>query len=447
MRAVNLVRTDPHLPLAVAAAAVLAGEWRQAEAGVRWPLFEAAVFGVAFALAWRRRSGLHLVPLLLATLLFELASIAIHVHVGAGRHEDPIIYGQQGRTLLHGSYPSSEYPVGAVALFAFESWISGGSMRTGNALTMVPFHLLTVVAVWLIRSRWSRWLAAFVALWPLNLFYWEFRFDLAPAALLTVGLLLAYQERWTLSAVALSVGALVKWTPGVAAVGLVVWLIASGRAKVAGRYALAFILPILLTYLPLLAWRPTEVMHAYTAQGSRGITNESLPFLVLHWLGRAQAGSFSPDPASVPTWGDNAAIAGQILALLAIVALLARVRERAAAVALAAILPAAFLITNRVFSPQFFVVAIAAWSIAFALVTLSERQVVVLTGAIAAATLGNAVVWPALDFPLSSEPGWIFASAAALLFGAAVTLRLALSASTGSPRSASERANPRRVAA
>src|SRR5437763_8778033 len=99
MRLTNFVRTDPHLPLALAAVAVLAGEWRQAEAGVKWPLFEAAVFAIAFAVAWRRRDRLRLAPLLFLMLLFELASIAIHVHVAAHGDADPIIYGQQGKVL------------------------------------------------------------------------------------------------------------------------------------------------------------------------------------------------------------------------------------------------------------------------------------------------------------------------------------------------------------
>src|SRR5579862_7464692 len=339
MRLTNIARTDPHLPLALAAGVVLAGEWRQAEAGVKWPLFEAAVSGVAFALAWRRGHGFRLVPLLLLTLLFELASIAIHIHVGAGRHEDPLIYGQQGKMLLHGSYPSSEYPAGAVGLFAFESWISGDAMRTGNALTMIPFHLLTVVAVWLFRSRWSGWAAAFVALWPLTLFYWEFRFDLAPAALLTVGLLLAYQQRWTWAAVALSVGALVKWTPGLAALALAVWLLSSGQRRLGVRYVFAFALPIVLTYVPLLAWSPTEVLHAYTMQTGRNITNESFPFLVLRILGLAQPGPYSPDSASVPTWGDNVAVVVQALVLVAMLVFITRIRDRTAAVATAAMLP------------------------------------------------------------------------------------------------------------
>ena len=56
---------------------------------------------------------------------------------------------------------------------------------------MVPFQLVCVASVWALRTRWSAWLATFLALWPLNAFYWEFRFDLVPTAALVAGLLLA----------------------------------------------------------------------------------------------------------------------------------------------------------------------------------------------------------------------------------------------------------------
>jgi hypothetical protein len=444
MRRWTAARTDPHLPLALAALCLLAGEWRQAEANVKWPLFEAGLFAIAFAVAWPRRSHFRLLPLLLLTLLFELASIAVHIHVAAHGDADPIIYAREGQTLVDGKYPAAEYPAGAVALFGFETWVSGGATRTANALTMVPLHLLIVAALWLFRTRSSPWLAAFVALWPLNLFYWEFRFDLAPAALLTLGLLLAYRERWSASAVALSIGALLKWTPGLTAFALVVWLLTSRRAKLAGRYALAFLLPIALTYAPLLAWRPTEVLRAYTLQAGRAITGESLPFLALRVLGLAHPGAYFPDPASVPNWGDNAAIAAQALILLGLLGMIIRMRGRVGATALAAMFPVAFLLTNRIFSPQFFVIAVAAWAVGAVLIPLGEREIVILTGLIAAATVGNAVVWPTLDFPLAEEPGWIFASAAALLIGSAVTVGLALSAAAADrASSSSERLSPR----
>jgi hypothetical protein len=108
---------------------------------------------------------------------------------GWGDKDSSAVFRWQGNGLLRGDYPRSEYPVGAVLLFALEAWLGGGATRTANALLMAPFHLLVLASVWLARPRFGAWLAAVVALWPLNAFYWEFKFDLVPAALLVLGLL------------------------------------------------------------------------------------------------------------------------------------------------------------------------------------------------------------------------------------------------------------------
>ena len=73
--------------------------------------------------------------------------------------------------------------------------------------------------------------------------------------------------------------------------------------------------------------------------------------------------------AGAPEWADALAVALQVGLLLALVvgAVLVRGRLRAA-VALAALAPAVFLLTNRIFSPQFVIVLFAAWAVAAALV-------------------------------------------------------------------------------
>src|SRR5207247_11478563 len=106
------------------------------------------------------------------------------------------VYGPQGRALLHGRYPHSEYPTGAVLVFALEHLLDPAHVTTANRLLMVPFQLVTVAAVWSLRTRYSGWLAASVALWPMNMYHWEFRYDLVPTALLAAGLALAFPQRW-----------------------------------------------------------------------------------------------------------------------------------------------------------------------------------------------------------------------------------------------------------
>ena len=388
---------EPHVALGVTAVLVLVVELVHQTWTADLPvLLEAAIASIGLIYAWRVQDELRLVPLLGLTLGFHLGWVLLHIAVGVQADLDSsVIYRSQGNALLHGDYPNSEYPVGAVLLFAFEAWVGGGPTRTANALAMIPFQLLTVACVFAMRTRFSAWLAALVALWPLNAFYWEFKFDLVPTALLALGLLLALRERWGWSGAVLALGAAVKWVPGLAFVSLVVWLVASGRRRAAGVHALAFALVGLVISLPFLFWRPSEVLSAYEQQGGRVITPESLWYLPLHAAGLADLRTHISLSAGAPEWANVAATAVQ--ALLVVAVLVAAVRMRGnerAAVALAAVAPVAFLLTNRIFSPQFMVLVVAALALAAALVAQDRRVQLSVGVALMGASLANGFVYP-----------------------------------------------------
>ena len=290
-----------------------------------------------------------------------MAALAPRIDV-SGDKDASVVFRWQGNGLLRGDYPRSEYPLGAVLLFALEAWLGGGSTRNTNALLMIPFQVALVASVWATRTRYAPWLAAFVGLWPANAFYWEFKFDLAPAALLAVGLVLAWRERWALSGVALGLGTLVKWTPSLAVVAFVVWLIAGRRFRQAAVHGLAAVGTVALVYLPFLAWSPSEVAAAYTRQSGRTITPESIWYLVLRPFDLAHVRTHISFSAGAPRWANVAAVVLQALGLLLVFAAAARARgSLRAATVLAACAPAVFLLTNRIFSPQFVVVLFAAW--------------------------------------------------------------------------------------
>ena len=301
---------------------------------------------------------------------------------------------------------------------------------------MVPFQLLCVVGMWALRTRWSAWLAACVALWPANLFFWEFRFDLVAAAAIVAGVALASRARWGAAGLVLGAGALVKWTPGLTAVALCIWLVSSGRHRSAGRLFIAFVVPVVLVYLPLLLWRPAEALVTYRWQSARGITGESLPYLPLRLLGLAEPARHYYGPAHVPAWADTVAVALQGLAVLTVLVLAAVVRNRRAALALAALAPVVFLLTNRIFSPQFFVLIVAACAVAAALVVREGRELAALAATLGAAAVANATLFPRLAGPVAETPGWTYASAAALLLASAVTAWLIVRAFRFSSRTA-----------
>jgi len=361
-----------------------------------WPVLQALVAGAALFFAWRHRGELRLGPLLVLALGFHVGWVAVHLGVGVPADYDPrVVYAPQGNALLDGEYPQSQYPPGAVLLFAVDVLLGGGGARVSNAFVMIPFQLATVAAVWAIRTEWSRWFAAVIALWPLNAFFWEFRFDLAPTAFLVAGLVLALRRHWALSGAVLGIGAAVKWSPALAAATLALWLLTHRQVRSGVRHGLAFVAAFLAVNLPFLLWAPGKVLDAYGTQGGRGITGESLPFIPLHLVGAAHVEGEFHDPAVVDSWANGAAVAAQIVLLLALAALVVwRARTLTVAVAFAGLMPVVFLISNRIFSPQFLVVLLGAWAVAGSLLARTRWDALLLGGLALAATLANVLVYP-----------------------------------------------------
>jgi hypothetical protein len=310
--------------------------------------------------------------------------------------------------------------VGAVSLFALSAWLGGESTRAVHGLLMVPFQLAAVGAIWSLRTRWSPWFAAIVAFWPLNAWFWEYRFDLVPTALLVVGIALAWRQRWELAGAALALGTAVKWSPAVAVPALLAYLIVARRRRAALGLTLAFAVTLAAVHLPYLAWRPSEVLAAYSRQGGRSITDESLwhlPLRVLGLEGRegyAQPAFVSVDP---PGWADDAAVALQLAVLLVFVLLAARSRTFAGALAVSALMPVVFLATNRVFSVQYLVLFLVAWAAAAALAARTGRDALAATFAALAATLANVLIVP---YPTDVANLWEVMSA--LRFAIVLTL-------------------------
>jgi hypothetical protein len=394
---------DPHVVLTLGALAVLACDYAyythgrpqshhpQAILIVAQAVFAAA----ALAYAWSARDRLRLGPLLVLAAAFPLLRAASHLHIGILTDSDPPIYGAEGHALLHGHYPRSEYPPGGVLLFALEDWLDPNHVATPNQLLMIPFQVGCVAAIWSLRTRLSAWLAAVVALWPLNAYYWEFKYDLVPAALLAAGLALALRRRWGLAGIALGLGTAAKWTPALAFAALAVWCLAARGTRAAGRLTAGFSAAVAVLNVPFLAWAPSEVVAAYTRQGGRSITAESAWYLPLRWAGVTGPFRSIPLPAGAPRWADVLAVVVQIALVLATIASVWLVRTNLPlGVAVAGLVPVVFLLTNRIFSPQFLVPILVAWAVALALVGIRERDALLVTAGALVATVANAFVFP-----------------------------------------------------
>lgn len=397
---VSRLAVGPHFVLATAVLMTLGLEALRGRTTVGfsivWPVAQAAVVGCALLFAWRRQNELRLPLVLGLGLVLELGWIGVHLARGVPAEYDVAFpYRSEGNALLHGSYPASEYPPGAVLIFAFDTLIGGGSTHHSHPFVMVPFEILLVVAIWCLRTAWSPWFATVVAVWPMNAFFWETKFDLVPAAFLVLGLGLAFQERWLLSGVALGLGAAVKWTPALSLAALVLWLIRSRGGRTAGAHLGGAVCAFLVVNVPFLVWSPHQVFAAYRLQGSRGITGESLPFIPLKLLGFARSSNEFWNAAAVPNHANGVAIAVQAVVVLAsFIVVATRGRNLAAAVATAAMVPVVFLLFNRIFSPQFLVPLAAAWAVAGSLLARNRRDQLLLGILICGATLANTLVYP-----------------------------------------------------
>lgn len=418
---VPIPEVEPHLALACSAIVALLAELALGERGsAAWIVVSSVASVAAFAVAWQSQERLRLGPLLALAVVFQLASIALHLVLSVSSFDTSVLYRVWGNSLLHGHYPDAQYPPAAVLLFALDALLGGGPTRVSHAFVMVPFQLVSVAAVWALRTRRSAWFAALVALWPVNAFMWEFRFDLFPTALLALGLLFALRERWALSGALLGLGAAAKWTPALAFVALAVWLLAGQRWRPARAHVFAFGLVFVLVHLPFFVWSPDHVLHSYRYFSSQGVTGESIWYLILAPLGHASVPAHAFWlPATVPHGMNSVTTVVQAGSLLALGIAIWRVRASApAGVAVAAMAPVVFLLLNRVFSPQYLVLMLVAWSIAGALVVDGRREQLGLGLAIMAATTANALVYPYTAFQLGL---WRLASAAMFVIGLATS--------------------------
>jgi uncharacterized membrane protein len=408
---------EPHVVLACAAVVALLAEVASVKQGsAAWIVVSAVVASVAFVVAWRGQDRLRLPLLLALSFGFQLAWIAVDLSLHVSSVDSAVLYRVWGNSILDGHYPNAQYPPAAVLLFGLDALLGGGPTRVSHAFLMVPFQLLVVVAVWSLRTRRRAWFAALAALWPLNAFSWEFRFELFPTALLALGLLFALRERWKLSGALLGLGAAAKWSPALAVVMLAVWLVAQRRWRPASAHVLSFLLVFVFLHLPFLIWDPHRTLFSYRYFNGQGVTGESIWYLLFAPLGHASVPlrEFWL-PADVPHWLKSVTTLVQFAVLLMMAGAAWLVRSSArAGIAVAAIAPVVFLLLNRVFSPQYLVLILVAWAIAGALVIDSGVEQLILGVAMMVATTANALVYP---YTLFQFDLWRLASAVMFVTG------------------------------
>jgi hypothetical protein len=238
-----------------------------------------------------------------------------------------------------------EYPVGVGIVFWGATLVSD-TARSFFTVTSLFALALALLTAWLLERRYGRRAWYFALAPPLALYgsaNWDL-FALAPA----VAGLLAYEARRDGSAgVLLGLGAAVKLYPGLFVPPLVAWRLRNGDTRGALRVAGWSAGTFAIVNLPVLIASPSGWLFPLRFQSRRTPTWGSL----WHYVVRT--------PALHP-WTDRATMrsianTGTIVTLLAGVVVITWLvwRGRLGPIAAATAATAVFMLTNKVYSPQY----------------------------------------------------------------------------------------------
>lgn len=288
----------------------------------------------------------------LTAAVFLVSWGLVHRGFYAG-HEivDTGLYADYGERITSGDVPyrdfAVEYPPGALPAFVLPSLAPGVDYATAFEWLMAAFGVALVVVLAQVRLA----AAAFVALSPLLVGSLILsRFDLWPALLTTVAVLLLARDRHALGWAFLGVAAAAKLYPLVLVPLALVWTYRRARL----RDALAGAASFAAIVVPFFVLAPSGVWHSVYGQASRPLQIESLFGSIV----RAVA-----DPRIVTTHGSQN-IAGfgwlatvtvvlQLAVLAAVWLAFARRPDDLVRFSAAAIV--AFIAFGKVLSPQFLI--------------------------------------------------------------------------------------------
>jgi hypothetical protein len=311
-----------------------------------------------------------------------------------------------------------EYPPAALAVFLVPALASNGETEyfwTFAAL-MALFGacgvLLTSIALAQLdrRQRSRRTILALVAISPV-LFGGVLltRFDLAPAALVALATVLLLGDRPRSAALAIGVGAALKWYPLVLLPLLAVWVWRRQGRRDAGISCALSLGVVALAYAPFLILGPSDVTDSVWRQASRPLQVESLGagmLVVLHHLAGVElvvetsygSQNLTGDLATSVALGLSLAGAGSLAWVWLSFAQEHVGREQFVRLGAAALL--GLVAFGKVLSPQFLV-----WLV-FPLVLVSGRRGAAAGACFAVAAVATAIwfPWRYFDLPRELDP-------------------------------------------
>lgn len=351
--------------------------------------------------------GIRARDVLLLAVLTRIAYYAMRLAQGAlVVDQDVELFFNYGREFASGRYPEMEYPQGALLLFAGEYLLSGGSLaafRLVFPLASLLSDLVTLGSLLWLGRRYSvestsTLLGMFYALSPFTLALWYGKYDVVPAALLMLGVALFVARRHALSGVALGIGFLTKWFPGIAVAFFVVYLLRKRDYGAALRHAGVAAAAVLLPLLAFWLVSPDRVVYTYAVHMGRPVMGQSLMYIPVYFLDPGARLTSDTSPWNDTEGGRLGGTATTLILLVAELLLVARLAWKPAreesAVTFACLGVAAFILLNRVFSPQFLLVLFVAYAIGFVAQAVRYRGARSAAIAQLALTLLSYLIWP-----------------------------------------------------
>ncbi|MGX9788805.1 glycosyltransferase family 87 protein [Mycobacterium sp. MMS18-G62] len=238
-----------------------------------------------------------------------------------------------------------------------------------SAFGLALAWLITVWATAGLAGSRRIWDAALVAGSPILIFQIFTNFDALATAFATGALLAWARRRPGLAGVLIGLGVAVKLYPLLLFVPLVILGVRTGRLREVGRAAIATVVAWLLVNLPVMALFPRGWSEFFRLNTRRGDDMDSIYNVVKSFTGW---GGFDQNlgfwqPPTVLNLVSAALFVSCCIAITYIV-LTAKQRPRLAQVAFLVV--ALFLLTNKVWSPQF-----SLWLVPLAVLALPHRRI------------------------------------------------------------------------
>ncbi|WP_082974030.1 glycosyltransferase family 87 protein [Mycobacterium sp. E740] len=237
------------------------------------------------------------------------------------------------------------------------------------ALGLALAWLVTVWATSRLAGSRRVWDAALVAASPLVIFQMFTNFDALATAFATGALLAWARRKPVLAGTLIGLGVAAKLYPLLLLAPLAVLAVRTGKLREVGRCAVAAVVAWLVVNLPIMVLFPRGWSEFFRLNTRRGDDMDSLYNVVKSFTGWR---GFDPDLGfwQPPTVTNIVSVTLFVSCCIAIgyIALTARRRPRVAQVAFLVV--AAFLLTNKVWSPQF-----SLWLVPLAVLAVPHRRI------------------------------------------------------------------------